>query len=82
MISLEIQFKNITELIKHQEVSAIIDQNFFLRQNSVIKSRQNKFRFCEDYRMNGHSICKRSKKQTQDEVNKLDELMKRIEIEK
>ena len=71
MTSLETQIKELTKLIKNQEVSAINDQNSFQRRHLDIKGRPNSTRFCEYCRMNGHSISRCSKKQVQDEVNKL-----------
>ena len=71
MTSLETQIKELTKLIKNQEVSAINDQNSFQRRHPDIKGRPNSTRFCEYCRMNGHSISRCSKKQVQDEVNKL-----------
>ena len=70
--SLETQIKELTKLIKNQEVSAINDQNSFQRRHPDIKGRRpNGTRFCDYCRMNGHSISGCSKKQVQDEVNKL-----------
>ena len=71
MTSLETQIKELTKLIKNQEVSAINDQNSFQRRRPDIKGRPNSTRFCEYCRMDGHSISRCSKKQVQDEVNKL-----------
>ena len=71
MTSLETQIKELTKLIKNQEVSAINDQTSFQRRHRDIKGRPNSTRFCEYCRMNGHSISRCSKKQVQDEVNKL-----------
>ena len=71
MTSLETQIKELTKLIKNQEVSAINDHNSFQRRHPDIKGRPNSTRFCEYCRMNGHSISRCSKKQVQDEVNKL-----------
>ena len=71
MTSLETQIKELTKLIKNQEVSAINDPTSFQRRHPDIKGRPNSTRFCEYCRMNGHSISRCSKKQVQDEVNKL-----------
>ena len=43
----------------------------FQRRHPDIKGRPNSTPFCEYCRMNGHSIPRCSKKQVQDEVNKL-----------
>ena len=74
MPSLETQIKELTKLIKNQEVSAINYQNSFQRRHLDIKGRPYSTRFCEYCRMNGHSISRCSKKQVQDEVNKLRKL--------
>ena len=71
MTSLETQIKELTKLIKNQEVSAINEQHSFRRRDPDVKGRPNKTRFCDYCRMNGHSISRCSKKQVQDEVNKL-----------
>ena len=71
MTSLETQIKELTKMIKNQEVSAINDQTSFQRRHPDIKGRPNSTRFCEYCRMNGHYISKCSKKEVQDEVNKL-----------
>ena len=71
MTSLETQIKELTKLIKNQEVSAINDQTSLQRRHPDIKGRPNSTRFCEYCRMNGHSISRCSKKEVQDQVNKL-----------
>ena len=71
MTSLETQIKELTKLIKNQEVSAINDQTSFQRRHPDIKGRPNSTQFCEYCRTNGHSISRCSKKQVQDKVNKL-----------
>ena len=71
MTSLETQIKELTKLIKSQEVSAINKQHCFRRRDPDVKGRPNNKRFCDYCRMNGHSISRCSKKQVQDEVNKL-----------
>ena len=71
MTSSETQIKELTKLIKNQEVSAINDQNSFQARHPDIKGRPNSTQFCKYCRMNGHSISRCSKKQVQDEVNKL-----------
>ena len=71
MTSLETQIKELTKLIKNQEVSAINEQLSFRRRDPDVKGRPNNTRFCDYCRMNGHSISRCSKKQVQDEVNKL-----------
>ena len=71
MTSLETQIKELTNLMKNQAVSAINEQHSFHRRNPDVKGRPNNKRFCDYCRMNGHSISKCSKKQVQDEVNKL-----------
>ena len=71
MTSLETQIKELTKLIKNQEVSAINEQHSFRRRDPDVKGSPNNTRFCDYCRMNGHSISRCSKKQVQDEVNKL-----------
>ena len=71
MTSIETQTKELTKLIKNQEISAINDQNLFHRHHPDIKGRPNSTRFWENCRMNGHSKARCSKKQVRDEVNKL-----------
>ena len=71
MTSLETQTKELTKLIKNHEVSAINEQHSFRCRDPEVKGRPNSTRFCDYCRMNGHSISRCSKKQVQDEVNKL-----------
>ena len=71
MTPLETQIKELTKLIKNQEVSANNEQHNLSPPRSDIKGRPNNTCFCDYCRMNGHSISRRSKKQEQDEVNKL-----------
>ena len=71
MTSLETQIKELTKLIKNQEVSAINEQHSLRRRDPDVKDRPNKTRFCVYCRMNGHSISRCSKKQVQDKINKL-----------
>ena len=58
MTSIETQNKELTKLIKNQEVSAFNDQNSFQRRHPDIKGRPNSTRFCEYCRMNGLSISR------------------------
>ena len=71
MTSLETQIKELTKLIKNQEVSAINEQHSFRRRDSDVRGIPNNTRFCDYCRMNSHSISRCSKKQVQDEVSKL-----------
>ena len=79
MTSLETQIKELTKLIKNQEVSAINKQNSYRRRDSDVKGIPNNTRFCDFCRMNSHSISRCSKKQIQEEVSKLcEELTKKM----
>ena len=71
MTSLETQINELTKLIENQEFSAINEQYSFRRRDPDVKDRPNNTRFCDYCSMNGHSISICSKKQVQDEVNKL-----------
>ena len=53
MNSIETQIKELTKLMKNQEVSLINDQTSFQRRHPDIQGRPNSTQFCEYCRMNG-----------------------------
>ena len=79
MTSLETQNKELTKLIKNQEVSAISDQNSFQRRRHDIRGRPNSARFCEYCRMNGHSMSRCLKTSTSQEKRLQKELTTNVD---
>ena len=68
--SLETIIKELTSLIKSNEVSAIQNTSNFNRDPNI-KGRANNTRFCEYCRNHGHSISTCNKKKLDDEVQKI-----------